>query len=59
MLDLVYLWTYKNAFDTKDHGICYINLITVSFEVYQITGLNPTFPNLNKLFPEIVMTLLK
>ena len=36
--------------DTVDHEYCYLNLITMVFEVYQITGLNSTFLITNNLF---------
>ena len=35
---------------------CYLNLTTMVFKVYQIIGLNPTFPIVNSLFLLIVMT---
>ena len=41
---------WQKAFDTVDHEYCYLNLITMVFEVYQITGLYSTFLITNNLF---------
>ena len=43
ILDVVYLWTFKNHLTQWIMKFCYLNLTTVVFEVYQIIGLNPTF----------------
>ena len=40
----------QKAFDTVDHEIYYLNLISMVFEVYQITGLNSTFLIAHNLF---------
>ena len=42
ILDVVYLWTYKKLLTQWIIKYCYLNLTTMVFEVYQITGLNPT-----------------
>ena len=41
ILDAVYLWTYKKLLTQWIMKYCYLNLTTMVFEVYQITGLNP------------------
>ena len=43
VLDAVYLWTYKKLLTQWIMKYCYLNLTTLVFEVYQITGLNPIF----------------
>ena len=45
----------QKAFDKVDHQI--LNLTTMVFEAYQITGLNPTSLIVNNLFLYMVMTL--
>ena len=50
ILDAVYLWTYKKLLTQWIMKYCYLNLTTMVFEVYQITGLNPTSLIGNKLF---------
>ena len=50
ILDAVYLWTYKNLLTYWIMKYCYLNLTTMVFDVYQITGLNPTFLIANNLF---------
>ena len=49
-MDVVYLWTYKNLLTQQIMKYCHLNLTTMVFEVYQITGLNPTFLTANNLF---------
>ena len=40
----------QKAFDTVDMEYFYLNLTNMVFEVYQITGLNPTFLIAKNLF---------
>ena len=50
ILDVVYLWTYKKLLTQWIIKYCYVNLTTMIFEVYQITGLNPSSLIINNLF---------
>ena len=50
ILDVVYLWTYKKLLTQWIIKYCYVNLTTMIFKVYQITGLNPTSLIINNLF---------
>ena len=50
ILDAVYLWTYKKISTQWIMKYCYLNLTTMVFEVYQITGSNPTFLITSSLF---------
>ena len=50
ILDVVYLWTYKKLLTLWIAKYCYLNFITMVFEVNQITGLNPTFLIANNFF---------
>ena len=57
ILDVVYLWTYKKLLAQWIMKYCYLNVTTMVFEVYQITGLNLTFLMANNLFIQMVVTL--
>ena len=50
ILDVVYLWTYKKLLTLWIMKYCSLNLTAMVFEVYQITGLNPTSVIANSLF---------
>ena len=45
ILDVVYLLTYKKLLTQWIMKYCYLNLTTMVFEAYQITGLNSTSSN--------------